>query len=171
MLRHILPLLFQLTAVHAAIPRPLADVPIRTPDKKNVNLKQYRGKVLLVVLISTSCRDCIRTIDILNRMQRDLGPRGFQAVAAASNENAPFEVGPFAQRYRPIYPFGYLDRDATLKIADVPKDVRPFVPIAIFVDRKGIVRVQYYGDDPVFKDEERMFRMIADSLLKSGEPK
>ena len=162
-----------MTAAFAAsvgTPRPLADVPIQTPDKKKINLKQYRGKVVLLVLISTTCDDCIRTIDILNRMQKDFGPQGLQVVTAAVNDNAPYEVAPFIARYRPTYPMGYLDRDATIKIAAVPEGVRPFVPIALFIDRKGIVQQQYYGDDAVYKDEEKVFRAVMGSLLKFQRP-
>jgi len=148
----------------------LADVLIQTTDKKKINLKQFRGKVVLLVLISTTCDDCIRTVDLLNRMQKDYGPQGFQVVAAGVNDNAPYEVAPFMQRYRPAYPMGYLDRDATIKIAAVPANVRPFVPIAMFIDRKGIVQQQFYGDDPIYKDEEKAFRAIAASRINFGQP-
>jgi hypothetical protein len=37
----------------------------------------------------------------------------------------------------------------------------------MFVDSAGTVRVQYFGNDPVFKSQqEKAFRAIADSLLK-----
>lgn len=171
MLRRILVLICLWTAVYGAGPRPLPEVPIQTPDKKKISLRQFRGKVVLLVLISTTCADCIKTIDILNRMQKDFGARGLQVVVAGVNENAPFEIGPFVQRYRPAYPVGYLDREGTIKMAAVPKDVRPFVPIAMFIDRKGMVQLQYFGDDPIFKEEEKAFRAIMNSFLNFGQEK
>jgi thiol-disulfide isomerase/thioredoxin len=166
MLRLAVVFLCLLAEVWGKTPRPLADVPIRTPDLKKINVRQYRGKVVALVLFSTTCGDCIKTIEIMTRIQKDFGPRGVQVLAAAFNDNAAYMIQPFAQRYRPGFPMGYLDKEGAIKIADIPKDMRPFVPIAIFIDRGGTVRVQYYGDDPVFKQEEKAFRAIVDSLLK-----
>ena len=69
-------------------------------------------------------------------------------------------------RYRPNFPVGFLDQAGAIKIADIPKDMRPFVPIMMFIDRLGTVRVQYYGNDPVFKQQDKAFHAIVDSLLK-----
>ena len=158
-----------LPAVSAITPRPLADIQIPTADAKKINLRQYRGKVLLVALISTSCGDCIKTTDILNGIQKDFGKRGFQVVAAAIEDNAAYNVGGFVARYRPIFPVGYLERDAAIKFLDVSKDTRPFVPVLMYVDGKGTVRFQYYGNDPFMKQGEKSIRAVADGLLKQAE--
>ena len=156
-------------AAYAIVPRPLADIQIPTPDQKKINLRQYRGKVMLIALISTSCTDCIRSIDVLNALQKDYGKRGFQVVAAAIEANAAFSVGSFVARYRPTFPVGYLEREATLKFLDVPSTTRPFVPIMMFVDGRGTVRFQYYGNDAFMKQGERGLRAVIDGLLKQGE--
>ena len=155
-----------LTMVHAATPRPLADVPIPTPDQKKINLKQYRGKVVVLVLFSTTCGDCVQTVALMSKIQTEMGPRGLQVVGAAFDENAAYTVEGFGQRYRPSFPLGFLDQASAIKIADIPKDMRPFVPIMMFIDRLGTVRVQYYGNDPVFKQQDKAFHAIVDSLLK-----
>jgi peroxiredoxin len=147
-------------------PRPLADVAIRTPDLKKINPKQYRGKEVVVVLFSTTCDGCVKTITLFDKLQKDFGPRGLQVLGAAVNPNAQYLIEPFKQRYRPSFPVGYLDEEATMKLADFDRDTHPFVPIVIFVDRQGTVRVQYFGNDPVFKDQEKAFRAVTDSLLK-----
>jgi hypothetical protein len=147
--------------------RRLPNVLIRTPDAKGINLSKYHGKELIIVLFSTECDDCVRTIAIADRIQKDFGARGLQVIGVGVNEGAPYSVAGWAQRYRPSFPIGFLDKEGLIKIAAVPKDMRPFVPIIMFVDSAGTVRVQYYGDSPVFKDQqEKAFRAIADSLLK-----
>jgi hypothetical protein len=172
MFQRFLPLLLLLTAGYGADHRPLADVPIPLPDRKIIHFKQYAGKELVIVLVSTACEDCLRTITILNKIQQDYGPRGLQVLGAAINNNAPYEIAGFVQRYRPAFPIGYLDQTAAIKLADIPKDTRPFVPIIMFTDRKGWVQVQYYGDSPIFKaSEEKAFRAIAEGLLKFGQEK
>jgi hypothetical protein len=145
--------------------RPLALTSIPTTDK-SIILSQYRGKVMVIAIFSTGCADCVQSIDMLSKVQRDLGPKGFQAIAAAGDENAQYMVGPFIQRYKPGFPIGYLTKDQIIKLAAVPKDKRPFVPIFLFVDKKGFVRFQYYGDDGFFKTAEGATRSIVTGLLK-----
>jgi thiol-disulfide isomerase/thioredoxin len=153
-------------AVFAVTPRPLADVPISTPAGKAINLKQYRGKVVLMAIISSECAPCIKSIDILNRAQNDFGPQGFQVVAAVGDPNAQYTLASFVQRYRPVFPVGYLNTDQMIKIGDIGKDDRPFAPIFLFIDRKGIVRQQFTGDQPFFKAEEPATRKLIQDLLK-----
>jgi peroxiredoxin len=153
--------------LQAATPRPLADVPILTADQKKILVKQqYHGKVVLLVLLSTSCGDCAASVPIFNRLQADFGPRGFQVVAAAFDDDAAYQVTSFAARYKPNFPLGFVDQPAAIKLADIPPGMRPFVPIAMFIDRNGVVQQQFYGDNPVFKQEEKAFRAMTDSLLK-----
>jgi thiol-disulfide isomerase/thioredoxin len=146
--------------------RRLPNVQIKTPDAKGINLSKYRGKEIIIVLFSTECEDCLRTIAIVDKIQKDYGPRGLQVIGAAVNEGAPYSVAGWVQRYRPTFPIGFLDTPGLIKLAAVPKDTRPFVPIIMFVDSTGTVRVQYYGDSPVFKEQqEKAIRAIAGSLL------
>jgi peroxiredoxin len=156
-------------SAYAIVPRPLADMPIPMPDTKKINLRQYRGKVLLIALISTSCGDCIKTVATLNAIQKDFGKRGFQVVGAAIEDNAAYNVGSFVARYRPIFPVGYLEREAAIKFLDVSKETRPFVPILMFVDERGTVRFQYYGNDPFLKQGEKGIRAVADGLIRKAE--
>ena len=150
----------------AVVPRPVADVPIPTPAGKAINLKQYRGKVVLMAMISTDCTTCIKSIDILNRMQQDFGPQGFQVVAAAGDPNAQYLLASFLQRYRPSFPIGYLSTDQMIQLGNFSNNDRPFAPIFLFIDRKGVVRQQVQGDQPFFKDEEAQTRKAIQSLLK-----
>jgi thiol-disulfide isomerase/thioredoxin len=154
------------SVLFAAVPRPLADMVIPMPSGKPINLKAYRGKVLLVAIISTDCKPCIASIDILNRAQKDFGPQGFQVVAAAGDNNAQYMLEPFVQRYRPIFPIGYLNVDGMTRLGDIGKAERPFAPIFLFIDRKGIVRQQVFGDTAFFKSEEASTRKVIQDMLK-----
>ena len=150
----------------AATPRPMVDMSIPVPNGKPIPLKSYRGKVLLVAVISTDCGPCIASVEILNRAQKDFGPQGFQVVAAAGDPNAQYMLTPFVARYRPTFPMGYLTEEQIRKIGDIgPKD-RPFVPIFIFIDRQGIVRQQVFGDNAFFKAEEASTRKVIQEMLK-----
>ena len=168
MLRRVL-LLFSLTAlVHAGLPsgRPLPDVPISQPGGKKLDLKQYRGKALVLAIISTTCKDCGEVVDLLKAIQTDQASHGLQVVVAAGDPNAATTIGPFIAAHQPNFPFGYLDRAAIMKVANVgPKD-HPFVPIMLFVDAKGAVRVQLFGNDPLMQKPEGIIRSTIRELLK-----
>jgi thiol-disulfide isomerase/thioredoxin len=154
-------------AVFAVTPRPIADMPIPMVNTKALDLKQYRGKVVLMAIISQECPACVASIEILNRAQKNYGPRGFQVVAAVGDPNAQYLLVSFAQRYRPIFPLGYVNQDQIVRLGDFDKSApHAYVPIFIFIDRKGIVRQQVSGNEPFFLSEEANLRTAIENLLK-----
>jgi hypothetical protein len=148
--------------------RSLPFVNIKTPDTKGINLAKYRGKELIIVVFSTECQDCLRTVGFLAKIQKDYGAQGLQVVGAAANQNAPYTLTGWADRNKPGFPVGFLDQPSLIKLAAIKPDDRPVVPIVMFVDSASTVRVQYFGDSPLFnnKEQEKALRAIADSLLK-----
>lgn len=168
MLRRTVLLLSFAALTFAGLPpgRPLPDVPISQPGGKKLDLKQYRGKALVLGIISTTCKDCAETVDLLKKIQEENGPRGLQVVIAAGDDNAASALGLFAAAHKPNFPLGYLDRAGIIKIVNIGPGVRPFVPILLFIDPKGMVRVQLFGDDPLMKKPETIIRSTVRELLK-----
>ncbi len=160
---------FALWAFAAAIwanePRPVSQVPIPLPDGKKINLRQFRGKVVVVAIVSTTCDDCVKTLQMLTQVQKDLGPQGLQVVAGAGDDNAQYLVQPFAQRYKLNFPLGFLTKDQMIAIADIAAGRRPVAPILLFIDKKSTVRYQYYGDNPFFRTADGATRSIVQGLL------
>ncbi len=153
---------------YAGLPpgRPLPDVPISGAGGKKLDLKTYRGKALVVALIAISCKHCATVLDVLKKLQMEEAPHGLRIVAAAGDENAAATFGQYASQHMLNFPFGYVDRAALMKLANVgPKD-RPFVPILMFVDGKGLVRVQMFGNDPLLEKPERILRDTVRELMK-----
>ena len=60
MLRRFVILLGLTAMAYGGLPpgRPLPDVPISLDSGKKLDLKQYRGKALVLALIATTCADC-----------------------------------------------------------------------------------------------------------------
>ncbi|MGH9559384.1 MAG: hypothetical protein ACRD30_09105, partial [Bryobacteraceae bacterium] len=107
------------TMAYAKTPRPLTSSIIPAPDHKDINLRKYRGKIVLAIVFSPECQDCMKVMGAMNKIQSDYGPRGFQAVAAIAQSNAAAAVDPYVDRYRPNFPVGYLDKDPLVKFADI----------------------------------------------------
>ncbi len=166
MLRVILVSLCLLVSVEgASTPRPLADVSVPMPDGKTVRLTQYRGKVMVVALVSTTCDHCIASLQMLSKLQQEYGPKGFQAVGVAANDKAQESLPGFI-RLQIALPVGYLDQTTTMQVFDFKASDHPFVPMFMFVDKKGTVRFQYAGKDDFFKNEEKNTRILIEALLK-----
>jgi hypothetical protein len=144
----------------------LPDVPVSLVGGKKLDLKQFRGKALVLAIVSTTCQDCGEVVDLLKQIQTEQSSHGLQVVVAAGDPNAAVALGPFTGAHKPNYPLGYLDRPSIMKVANIgPKD-RPFVPIMLFVDAKGAVRVQLFGNDPLMKQPEGIIRSTVRELLK-----
>lgn len=168
MLRYTLLALGLATFACAALPpgHPLPDVPIAQPGGKKLDLKQYRGKALVLALIRTTCKDCAQAVNLLKIMQAENASQGLQVVVAAGDANGATAIALFATQHKPNFPLGYLDRPAFIKIANLSPHDRPFVPVLLFVDPKGMVRVQLMGDDPLMKNLELTIRGTIRELLK-----
>src|SRR5579862_513714 len=168
MLRRVVFFLALTVVAFAGLPpgRLLPDVPISQAGGKKLDLKQYRGKALVLAIISTTCQDCGEVVDLLKLIQTEQGPHGLQVVVVAGDPNAAAAIGPFAAAHKPNFPLGYLDRPAIMKVTNIgPKD-RPFVPILLFVDARGAVRVQMFGNDPLMQKPEGIIRSTVRELLK-----
>jgi len=147
--------------------RMLPDIPIKMGGS-TLDLKQYRGKSLVIGLISTTCLHCVVAMDTFRQLQTRLGPSGFQVVVAAGDPIPVADVHQFAARMKANFPVGYLDQPEFIKLAAIKPGVRPFVPIVMFVDRTGVVRAQYFGDDPKIKDKAaETIRQTSEQLLNS----
>ena len=153
------------SAQAASVPRPLADVAVPTPDGKKVRLSQYRGKVMVVALVSTTCEHCITSMQMLSQLQKEYGPRGFQVFAVAADDLASKGAAALT-RLQLGFPLGYLDQNTTMQLCDFKRDDHPFVPMYLFIDQKGTVRFQYPGNDDFFKNEEKNTRILIEGLLK-----
>ena len=168
MLRRVVFLLTLTVVAYAGLPpgRTLSDVPVSLVGGKKLDLKQYRGKALVLVIISTTCKDCGVVVDLLKQIQTEQGPHGLQVVVAAGGRDAAAALGPFAAEHKPNFPLGYLDRPAIMKIGNIGPKERPFVPIMLFVDARGAVRVQLFGNDPLMQKPESIIRSTVRELMK-----
>jgi glutathione peroxidase-family protein len=154
-------------ASYGAFPRPLADMPIPTPGGPPIKLGQYRGKVMVVLIVLTTCEHCGHSAEILNGLQKEHS-KDFQAIGVAANSEAPKETANFVKTHHLTYPFGYLlDENNIMKLADFKREDHPLSPMYLFVTKKGDVEFQFTGnDDNFFKHEDENVRTLVEGLLK-----
>ena len=149
----------------AIVPRQATDLLIPAIAGPKINLRLMKGKVVALAIVSTTCKDCIQTVQALDRAQKQIGPRGFQAIVVVGDNESKATAAPFAQRYRLTLPVGYLTKDEIVNVANITTE-KPVAPILMFIDKGGTVRAQYYGDNDFFKNVEPRIRAVVEDLLK-----
>lgn len=157
-------------AVAANLPRQSHELAIGLNDGKKVLLSQYKGKVVAVCFILTTCPHCQKTIGFLAKAQKDFGPRGFQVLASAIEPDAAAHVTEFIKQFNTPFPVGSNDRMIAVDWMQHPTMLIPHMPMLAFVDKQGNVRAQFEGDDEKFFDDrqEQNLRNQIEALLKDG---
>jgi peroxiredoxin len=156
----------------ATIPRPAPDFAVNLNDGSQLHLSQYRGKVVVMAFILTYCSHCQFTSQILAKLQKEYGPRGFQVVASAIEDMASMAVPDFIQKFQPGYPVGFSQRDPVQEFLEHPAIYKLMMPQVVAIDRKGTIRAQFAGDDRFFlnEEQEKNFRDLLEPLLKEPVP-
>ncbi len=150
----------------AGLPRLSPEYVIRLTTGRQLLLSQSRGKVVVLMFISTDCPHCQQTCRLVDRLYKEYGPKRFQPFAVAFNENAGLLAPDFIERFQISYPVGYGTRESVAAYLDYPTG-RTFVPISSFIDRRGMIHAQHFGDDEKFyADQEKNFRGLIERLLR-----
>ena len=159
------------SAETVGVPRKSPELTIHMAGGKDLRLSQFRGKVCVVALISTTCPHCQRLAGTLNVIQEEYRPRGVQIMAAAFNENAKDLVAGFVAEFQPAFPVGWLTRAEALTYLGIPVTVNSgYVPKLLFIDRAGIVReehLQLKPEDDYFGHGQSTIRETLDRVLKT----
>lgn len=100
----------------------------------------------------------------MSGIQNDLGPKGFQAVEAAINDNP--DVPGFVRQYKPGFPIGTADQNIARTYMQLSPVVRTYVPYLLIIDRAGVIRAQYTGGEPFLADESELEKNIRSEVSK-----
>ncbi|MGD1091335.1 MAG: TlpA disulfide reductase family protein [Bryobacteraceae bacterium] len=151
------------------VPRKAPEFTIVEPSGKETLLTSMKGKVVLIGFVATWCEHCQQFSQMLTKIQRDLGPRGFQAMDVAFNQGVtPAMVNEFVHRFGITFPVGYASPDTVMNYLGISLAERYVYPEVVIVDRKGIIRAQSPSSgDPNLQDEKYL-RNLLEGLLKEG---
>ncbi len=156
--------LFSLAA--AEVPRKAPELAVQLVNGQQLLLSQLRGKVVLLEFLHTTCPHCQQSSAIIERLYKELGPRGFQPVGVAFNDNAAQLVPDFVRQLGLSFPVGVAPRETVIEYLQHDMTRPLYVPQMIFVDRKGVIRAQHGGEDDFLKDLEPNVRAQLEELLK-----
>ncbi len=139
-------------------------------------LSQYRGKVVALEFILTTCPHCQAAVPVMGKFQEEYGNRGFQALDVAINglddgrgpHDADLLVAAFARTFRAEFPVGWVPRDQMVTFLGFSMADRMVVPQLVLIDRKGYIHYQTppLGDENSMKEET--IRQRIEELLALG---
>ncbi len=157
----------------APVPRQADPMTITMPSGKKTELSAYKGKVVLVQFLFTTCQHCQLAAEVYAKLQRELGPSGFQAVGVAFNDEvqaSPAMVEEFKSKHGVNFPVGTVSRAEVLKYLGMSQMEMLRVPQIVIIGRDGVVRVQSETKgSPELQDEAHM-RTLLKGLLNSAKP-
>lgn len=118
-------------------------------------LSQYRGKVIALEFILTTCPHCQAASKEMTKFQQEYGARGFQALDLAINAKdegrtdaqANEVVADFARNFEVGFPVGWIPRDQMMNFMGFSMADRMVVPQLVLIDRKGYVHYQTPASD------------------------
>lgn len=150
----------------AQTPRPSPELTLQRVDAPPLQLSQFRGKVVALAFIHTTCSHCQDLTRILKVIQKDYAARNVQVVVCPFEDEAKEHFPAFLQTYKPNFPAGYGTGRSVreyLNYDDV-RDGPLMVPYMIFIDKGGIIRGDFNGRDGFFVEGEKHIRAQLDKM-------
>jgi peroxiredoxin len=149
---------------------------INDPSGKIELLSRLKGKVVVLEFLFIRSQHCLRVAQTLNKLNAELGPRGFQPVGVVFDPpNSPSTGGQLlattVDYYKLTYPVGYSSKtDVDSYLGRTGNEILN-IPQIVVIDRTGMIRATSggAGGDPKLEDENSL-RTLIDSLLKESGP-
>jgi peroxiredoxin len=129
------------------------ELAFKIPGQGDRLLSQYRGKVVALEFILTTCPHCQAASKVMNKMQELYASKGFQAIDVAVDSNADLLVENFSKEHQVMFPVGWSPIDQMMAYMGFTE--RPVVPQLILLDRDGNIHYQTTrtGDAESMKEE------------------
>ncbi len=142
---------------------------IKFVDGHQTLLSSYKGKVIALLMVHTTCPHCQHTSQVFTQFQNEYGPRGFQALDVAFNTMANLYVNDFVKSFNVGYPVGFGTPEDVMGYLGFNVLQRYTVPQIVFIDKKFNIRSQTpaAGDDASMYTED-YWRGTIEALLKES---
>src|SRR5215475_13704152 len=125
----------------AGLPRKSPPLTITDPSGAEITLSGFHGKVIAIEFFFVRSPRCLQVAQMLNKLNSELGPQGFQPLAEAFGPDAaPGILNRMADYFKLTYPVGYAASDRVdAYLGREGKEILK-VPQMVIVDRRGMIR-------------------------------
>lgn len=122
---------------------------------KSVDLKNFRGKVVLLNFWATWCAPCQLEMPAFAAWQRQYGPDGLQVIGISMDDDATPVVGLVA-KLKLNYPVLMGDANLGRQYGGVLG-----LPLTYLIDRDGVLRARFQGETDLKTIERRLQTILA----------
>lgn len=147
---------------------------INESSGKTTQLSSFKGKVVVMEFLFVKSQHCIRVAATLNKLNNELGSRGFQAIGIVfdppnSGGNGAQLLPSVVDYLKLTYPLGYASKDEVDNYLSRSGDEILNIPQVVVIDRAGMIRATSggRGGDPTLEDENSL-RTLINGLLNEG---
>ena len=148
-------------------PRKANEFVIHMADGSQKLLSSYRGKVVVMAFMYTTCTHCQHTAGLLAKIQTEYANKGVQMLGATIDQDAKAGTPGFIKLTGANFPVGYSTPDQAMKFLGGPSEGW-YVPMLAFVDASGMLRSEYIVLDP--GDVASKFIEAQDGDPKKNDP-
>ena len=165
----------ELAVPAAPLPRTSPEFSINELTGKSTKLSSFKGKVVVLEFLFVKSRHCLRVAQVLNQLQRELGPRGLQAIGVAFDApNAATTGGEYvtamAESLQLTYLVGYAQRAAVDTYLGRSGSDMLSIPQIVVIDRAGTIRATTGGQKNPSLEDVNALRILLEPLLKEPAP-
>lgn len=150
------------------LPRKAPEITIVEPSGNKIPLSSYKGKVVVLALIQTTCPHCQKECEMLTRLYTEMKPKGVQMAAIAFNDNAAVLVPGFVRDHGVMFPVGYAKLETALDFLGFSVMDRYSVPQVAIIDRKGMIRAQSPPGGDTNLQDMAFLRNLLNNLASEG---
>jgi peroxiredoxin len=140
--------------------RKAPELTFNVPGKGPQQLSQYRGKVVALGFIHTTCPHCQAASKVMTKFQEEFGARGLQVIDVAINPNADLLVENFAKDFKVGFPVGWATQQQMYEFMGFDPKNSYVIPQLALIDRKGLIHYQ----TPAKEDESWDKQMAEDAI-------
>ncbi len=123
-------------------------------QQKKLELRAYRGKVVLLDFWATWCSSCLQEMPRFAAWQTQYGPRGLQIIGISMDDD-PALARKIVAKLRLNYPVAMGDEKLGAAYGGVLG-----LPLTFLIDRNGVIRAQFSGEADLKAMEEKIKALL-----------
>jgi peroxiredoxin len=150
------------------MPRKAPEITIVETSGNKIPLSSYKGKVVVLALVSTVCPHCQKECEMLTQLYSEMKPKGVQMAAIAFNDNAAVLVPGFIRDHGIMFPVGSAPAPTVLEFLGFSVMDRYNVPQVAVIDKKGMIRAQSGPMGDTNLQDMAFLRNLLNNLASEG---
>jgi peroxiredoxin len=135
--------------------KPAPEIARRDLSGSRLDLKSFRGKVVLLNFWATWCAPCQVEMPVFAAWQRQFGPDGFQMIGISMDDEAA-PARELVSKLKLNYPVAMGDARLGERYGGVLG-----LPLSFLIDRNGIVRARFQGETDLKTIEKQLRTLLA----------